>query len=181
MVEAHKCGLPTLRLCDHWFRRRVSVWITCVNSFRCLRTLSTSTYWPTFNFIFIQFSIRPSPGSLSSRYHTIYFITLSTTYTMSDIRSRQPTCSLSPPAHHKRMREPSDEPMSPGDRAHRCSDKRRAACSPSPHHRWSLSRKGHHEKCRRVTSHDDSPPPPSGLPQPLGSLSMTPETIALSA
>ena len=148
MVEAHECGLPTLRPRDRWFCRRASVWITHVNSFCCLRTLSTSTYSLTFNFIFIQFSIRPSPGSLSSHYHTIYFVTLATIYTMSDIRGRQPTRSLSLPAHHKRTREPSDEPMSPRDRARRRSDKRRVACLPSPHRRRSLSREGHHKKRR---------------------------------
>ena len=159
MVEAHECGLRTLRPRDHWFRHRASVWITHVNSFRCLGMLSTSTYLLTFNFIFIQFSIRPSPGSLSSHYHTIYFVTLATIYTMSDIRGRQPTCSPSLLACHKRASKPSDEPMSPGDRARHRSDKRRVARLPSPRHRRSLSHEGHHEKCCRVTSHDDSPCP----------------------
>ena len=181
MVEAHECGLPTPRPCDCWFRRHASVWITCVNSFRCLGTLSTSTYLLTFNFIFIQFLICPSPGSPSSHYHTIYFVTLATIYTMSDIHGHQPTHSPSPSACHKRAREPSDEPMSPRDRARCRSDKRRAACLPSPCCCQSPSCKGHHEKCHQVTLRDNSPPPPpSGLPQPLGSSSMTPETIALS-
>ncbi|KIM62666.1 hypothetical protein SCLCIDRAFT_24746 [Scleroderma citrinum Foug A] len=78
---------------------------------------------------------------------------------MSDIHGRQPTRSPSPSAHHKRTREPSDEPMSPRDRARRHSDKRRAARSPSPHHHQSPSCEGHHEKHRQVTLHDDSPPP----------------------
>ena len=174
MVEAHECGLPTPRPHDCWFRWRASVWITRVNSFRCLGTLSTSTYSLTFNSIFIQFLIRPSPSSLSSHYHTIYFITLATIYTMSDIRGRQPTCSLSLPACHKCASEPSDEPMSPRDRACCRSDKRRAARSPSPHRHRSLSREGHHEKRRRVTLRDDSPPRPvdchnhwAPRPQPL--------------
>ena len=159
MVEAHECGLPTPRPHDRWFRWHMSVWITHVNSFHCLGTLSASTYSLTFNFIFIQFLICPSPSSLSSHYHTIYFITLATIYTMSDIRGRQPTHSPSLPACHKHTREPSDEPMSPRDRAHHHSDKRRAARSPSPCCHRSLSCKGYHEKRHRVTSHDDSPPP----------------------
>ena len=175
MVEAHKCGLPTLRPCDRWFRWRVSVWITCVNSFRCLGTLSTSTYSLTVNFIFIQFSIHPSPGSLSSHYHTIYFVTLATIYTMSDICGHQPTRSPSPPACHKRAREPSDEPMSPRDRARCHSDKRRAAHSPSPRHRRSLSHEGHHEKCRQVTLCNDSPPPAQWIATTTGLLVHNPQ------
>ena len=165
MVEAHECGLPTPRPCDHWFRWHALVWITRVNSFHCV-----STYSLTFNFIFIQFSICPSPGSLSSHYHTIYFITLATIYTMSDVCSRQPTRSLSPPARHKRASEPSDKPMSPGDRARCRSDKRRAARLPSPHHCRSLSREGHHKKRRQVTSRDDSPPPAQWIATTTGLL-----------
>ena len=136
----------------------MSVWITCVNSFCCLRTLSTSTYSLTFNFIFIQFLVRPSPNSLSSRYHTIYLITPATIYIMSDTCGRQPTRSPSLSTCHKHVREPSDEPMSPRDRAHHHSDKRRAARLPSRRRR-SPSHEGHHKKHRQVTLCDDSPPP----------------------
>ena len=52
----------------------------------------------------------------------------------------------------------SDEPMSPRDRAHHRSDKRRAARSPSPCCYHSPSREGRYKKCRCVTACDDSPP-----------------------
>ena len=78
---------------------------------------------------------------------------------MSDNHTCHPSRSPSPTVHHKHAREPSNEPMSPGDRARRRSDKRRAACSPSPCRYWSPSRKGYHRKHRQVTSCDNSPPP----------------------
>ena len=136
--------------------------------------LSMSTYSLTFNFIFIQFSIGPSPNSLSSHYHTIYLITPATIYIMSDTHGCQPTCSPSPSTCHKCAREPSDEPMSPRDRAHCCSDKRRVAHSPS-HHCRSPSHEGHHKKHHRVTSRDNSPPPTQWVATTTGLLVHDPQ------
>ena len=62
-----------------------------------------------------------------------------------------------PSACPGRTDDSSDEPMSPRDRAHRCSDKRRAARLPSPCRYRSPSREGCYEKCRHVTACDNSP------------------------
>ena len=150
-------SLPTPRSCARWFRQHVSVWITHVNSFHCLGTLSASTCSLTFNFISIQFLTHPSPNSLFSHYHTALILTPATVSLMSDICGHKPSCSPSLSVHHKRARDLSDEPMSPGDRVCCRSDKRRVAHLPSPHHHRSPSREGHHKKCHRVTSHNISP------------------------
>ena len=62
-----------------------------------------------------------------------------------------------PSARPGRTDDSSDEPMSPRDRAHHRSDKRRAARSPSPCHYHSPSHKGRYEKCRHVTVRNNSP------------------------
>jgi len=74
---------------------------------------------------------------------------------MSDNRHRSPSLS----ACCSRADESSDEPMSHQDRAHHRSDKRRVPRLPSPRHSRSPSRKGRHEKHRRVKERNASPSP----------------------
>ena len=77
-VKANKCGLPTLRPHDHWFHWHASVWITHVNSFHCLGTLSAFTCLLTFNLALTQFSAHASPNSPSPHYHITYLVTSAT-------------------------------------------------------------------------------------------------------
>jgi len=150
----NKCGTLTVTSRDRWYRRHVSVWITCVESLHCFGPLSISIHSLTFNFDFHQFSPCSSPILLSSHYHI--HCTLTTPITiMSDNCRRSP----SPSAHCSRADDTSDEPMSHQDRARRRSDKRRAPHSPSPRRSCPPSREGRHEKRRRVTARDASPSP----------------------
>ncbi|KIM50734.1 hypothetical protein SCLCIDRAFT_34031 [Scleroderma citrinum Foug A] len=71
---------------------------------------------------------------------------------MSDYYHRR---SQTPPGHAGDI---SDEPMSPPERAQRCSDKRRAPRTPSPRRPRSPSCEGQREKRHCVTAHDTSPP-----------------------
>jgi len=138
---------------DCWYRRHLSVWITCVKSLHCFSPLSILIYSLTFNFDLHQFSLH-LPILLSPHYH-IHCILTTSINIMSDNCCHSPSLS----AHCSRADESSDEPMSHQDQAHRRSDKRRAPRSPSPHHSCSPSREGQHKKHRRVKACDTSPSP----------------------
>ena len=149
-TEVNKCGLPTLTSCDYWSHRHASVWTT---SFHCLSTLSAFTCSLTFNIKFqpslAQLSLFPLPHPLSC--NCCHHINIMPTNRSSH--------SSTPSAHPGHARDSSDEPMSPRDRAHCHSDKRRAAHSPSPCHYHSPSHEGHHKKHFCVTAQNDSLPP----------------------
>ena len=97
----------------------------------------------------IQFSpASPSTTFLYLLPHHLY----PTLITMSDYYCRH---SQTPPG---RAGDISDEPMSPPERAQRCTDKKRVPCTPSPCCPHSPSREGQHKKRCHVTVCDASPP-----------------------